>query len=301
MTERVEIDEASAGRRLDVVVAEVVGISRSRAGDLVTSGGVTVGGRTERKSYRVSVGDTVEIAEPVAAVPSAPPAVDVVFEDEHLIVVSKQAGVVVHPAPGLREGTVVDALRARGCRLAHGSGDDRPGVVHRLDRDVSGLLVLAKTDEAYARIVRDMAARRIDRRYLALVSGSPSVERGKIEAPIGRHPRHRTRMAVLPEGRAAITWFEVLERFEPPATLLEVRLETGRTHQIRTHLAAISHPVVGDAAYGHDPRLARSVGLERPFLHACRLGFDHPVSGERVELTSELPRELERVLEEMRA
>jgi 23S rRNA pseudouridine1911/1915/1917 synthase len=194
---------------------------------------------------------------------------------------------------------MVDALAAGGRPLAPGAGEGRAGIVHRLDRDVSGLLIVAKTDEAHARLVSAMKARKIERRYLALVSGNPATDRGKIDAPIGRDPRHRTRMAVLADGRPAVTWFTVKERFGS-CSLLEVKLETGRTHQIRTHLASISLPVVGDAAYGRDPALARRLGLERPFLHAYRLGFVHPVSDEALAFESPLPGELASVLEVLR-
>jgi 23S rRNA pseudouridine1911/1915/1917 synthase len=281
----IKVDESRAGRRLDVVVAEEAGVSRSRAGELVAAGAVSVDGRAERKSYRVATGDVVAV-QPVGAPSYAPPAgVEVVYEDDDVLVVDKPAGVVVHAAPGLREGTVVDSLRASGRALAPAAGEDRPGIVHRLDRDVSGLLVVAKTDAAHAALTRSMARREIERTYVALVDGLPSVDSGKIDAPIGRDPRRPMRMAVLPEGRPSVTWFRVLERRGTRA-LLEVRLETGRTHQIRVHMSAIGHPIVGDAVYGGD----RS--LPRPYLHATRLGFPHPITGERIEIDSELPSEL---------
>lgn len=300
MSLRIEVRDDQAGRRLDVVVADAAEISRSQAGELVRSGAVSVGGRTERKSYRVAPGDVIVVADDTRPPPPPPEGVVIVHEDDDLLVVDKPAGVVVHAAPGLREGTLVDALRAMGRTLAARPDADRPGIVHRLDRDVSGLLVVARSDEAYAALAAAMARREIERTYLALVSGRPSVDSGKIDAPIGRDPRHPTRMAVLPEGRPAVTWFRVREPFDG-SSLLEVRLETGRTHQIRTHLAAVGHPIVGDAAYGHDPGLARRLGLRRTFLHACRLAFTHPATGERLEVTSDLPEELERVLAELRA
>ncbi len=299
MTARVEVTDDEAGRRLDVVVADAAGISRSRAGELVARGAVRVGGRVEKKSYSVAAGDVVEISEPSEPASAAPPVVDVVWEDDHLLVVAKHPGVVVHRAAGVRCGTLVDALIASGRPLATEPGPDRPGIVHRLDRDVSGLLVVAKTDEAHAALGRAIRRRDVERLYLALVHGAPSVDRGKIDAPIGRDPRHRTRMTVLPEGRASVTWFAVVDRFAS-AALLEVRLETGRTHQIRTHLASIGHPIVGDAAYGRDPAFARTLGLRRPFLHAYRLSFDHPATGERVDVRSELPDDLQRALDTVR-
>jgi 23S rRNA pseudouridine1911/1915/1917 synthase len=213
--------------------------------------------------------------------------------------VNKPAGVVVHRAAGVRGGTLVDALLAGGRSLADLPGPDRPGIIHRLDRDVSGLLVVAKSDGAYEVLSGAMRRREIERRYLALVHGIPSADRGKIDAPIGRDPRHRTRMAVLPEGRASVTWFHVSERFGE-ASLLDVRLETGRTHQIRTHLASIGHPIVGDASYGRDRTLERRLGVRRPFLHAYRLAFDHQFSGERLDVRIDLPSELAAGLQRLR-
>lgn len=300
MTTRVEVDAARAGRRLDVVVAEASGLSRARAGQLVGAGTVRVDGRVQSNSYRVVTGDVVEIDGATHEEVAPPEGIDVVYEDEHLLVANKPSGVVVHRAPGVRGGTLVDALVASGRRLAAAAGADRPGIVHRLDKDVSGLLVVAKTDGAYDALAKAMRARRIERHYVALVHGIPASDRGKIDAPIGRHPRHPTRMAVRAEGRSSVTWFSVAERFGD-ASLLDVRLETGRTHQIRTHLASIGHPIVGDAAYGRDPAFARRLGLSRPFLHARRLSFDHPETGERVEVASDLPPELEHALEHLRA
>ncbi len=294
------VPEDDAGIRLDVFVAKVSASSRAQAGALVDDGLVAVNGEVQRKAYRVVAGDNVEVAPRAEVAVEAPAGVEIVFEDDDLLVVAKPAGVVVHPASGRREGTLVDALLARGTPLAPRGGDARPGIVHRLDRDVSGLLVVAKTDEAHERLVAAMKRRDIDRRYLALVAGRPPSDSGKIDAPVGRHPRHRTRMAVVPEGRPAVTWFEVAESFDG-ATLLRVKLETGRTHQIRTHLASIGHPIVGDAAYGRDPSLARSLGLRRPFLHAARLAFSHPVTGEALDFALDLPPDLQHALEEVSA
>lgn len=297
---RITVDEGEAGDRLDVLVARRAGCSRSRAAELVESGAVTVDGHAAAKAYRVSAGQVVASEPPERSRPSPPPPPRVLHEDDSLLVVDKPPGLVVHRAPGLDEGTLVDALEATGRPLAPAAGDDRRGIVHRLDRDVSGVLLVAKTDEAYVSLSEALGRRRITREYMAGVAGDPAVDRGKIDAPIARNPRHRTRMAVVPDGRSAVTWFGVLERFDE-AALLEVRLETGRTHQIRTHLESIGHPVLGDPAYGHDPRLARRLGLERPFLHAFRLGFAHPVTGERLEVTSELPPDLSGVLDALRS
>jgi 23S rRNA pseudouridine1911/1915/1917 synthase len=299
VTLHIQVDEQRAGRRLDVVVAEGAGVSRSRAGELVSLGAVSVHGRVERKSYRVAAGDVIDVAEVEAQAFEPPPGVRIAYEDDDVLVVDKPTGVVVHSAPGLREGTLVDALQAAGHALATKPGPDRPGVLHRLDRDVSGVLLVAKSDAAYDALAGAMARREIERMYTALVVGIPSVDKGKIDAPIGRNPHHPTRMTVLPDGRPSITWFRVVERFKG-ASLLEVTLETGRTHQIRVHLESIGHPVVGDAAYGRDPSVARRLGLTRIFLHARKLAFEHPKSGTRVEVESPLPPELEAALERLR-
>ncbi len=296
MTEPIVVAEAQEGERLDVFLGREKGVSRARAGSMIDAGTVAVNGDEARKSYRLKAGDVIVVGLEVEAAPvPAPEGVEVVYEDDHLMVVFKPAGVVVHAAAGVRSGTLVDALVAAGKDLAPQAGADRPGIVHRLDRDVSGLLIVAKTDEAHSALVGAMAHRAIERRYLALVHRTPSVDRGKIDAPVGRNPRHRTRMAVLPEGRPAVTWFDVKERFSD-VSLLEVRLETGRTHQIRTHLASIGHPIVGDEAYGRDPARARALGLDRPFLHAYRLAFDHPISGRTLEFERALPDELSAVM-----
>jgi 23S rRNA pseudouridine1911/1915/1917 synthase len=297
---RLSVPEDADGERLDVVLARVGGMSRARAGALIDAGSVRVNDTVARKSLRVASSDAIEVVESEVDAVEVPSGIVVRFEDDDLLVVDKPAGVVVHAGAGVRGGTLVDALRAEGRPLASRAGEDRPGIVHRLDRDVSGLLVVAKTDRAHEALVAAMQRRDIDRRYLALVHGSPDADRGKIDAPVGRSAKHRTRMAVTPDGRPAVTWFEVRERLEDLA-LLDVKLETGRTHQIRTHLASIGHPIVGDSAYGRDPARARELGLRRPFLHAYRLSFAHPVSGDDVTVTSELPADLSAALEALRA
>jgi 23S rRNA pseudouridine1911/1915/1917 synthase len=254
-----------------------------------------VDGRAERKSYRVAAGEVIDVGAPEAEVFAPPAGVRIAYEDDDVLVVDKPAGVVVHAAPGLREGTLVDALLAAGHRLARRPGEDRPGIVHRLDRDVSGVLLVAKDDAAYEVLAGAMARREIERTYTALVAGVPGVDRAKIDAPIGRSPRRPTRMAVLPDGRPSVTWVRVVERFDA-AALIEVTLETGRTHQIRVHLESIGHPVIGDAAYGRGP----AYGLKRPFLHARKLAFAHPVTGARVEVESPLPDDLTGALERIR-
>jgi 23S rRNA pseudouridine1911/1915/1917 synthase len=279
-----------AGARLDAFLAEPLG-SRARAQRLIEAGHVLVDGRAAPKRHRLSAGELVTVDEPVQApapdVPDAPYAVP--YSDEYLLVVDKPAGVVVHPARGHRTGTLAQALSP----IAAGGEDAaRAGIVHRLDRDTSGLLVVARSDAAYAELQRMLREREITREYLALVEGRPSARTGTIEAPLGRDRRVRTRMSTdTADGRTAVTHFET-ERVLEGYTLLRVRLETGRTHQIRAHLKAIGHPVVGDPEYGH----AGLLGLPRQFLHAERLAFDHPVTGEPIDVRSPLPEDLRAAL-----
>jgi 23S rRNA pseudouridine1911/1915/1917 synthase len=299
MTDEV-LPAALDGQRLDRVVALLGALSRSQAGALIDEGSVSVNGAAVTvRSHRLAAGDSLVFVppEPVSAVPGADPTVvvPVVFEDEHVIVVDKPAGLVVHPGAGNRSGTLVNGLLARYPELAVVGSENRPGIVHRLDRGTSGLLVVARTDPAHEALVRQIAERSVERVYAALVWGSLDEGAGVVDAPLGRSRRDPLRMTVSAEGREARTHYRVRRRFGQPAstTLLEVRLETGRTHQIRVHLTAIDHPVVGDQRYsGARP----SIPLDRPFLHAERLAFDHPVSGARVEFESPLPDDLAEIL-----
>jgi 23S rRNA pseudouridine1911/1915/1917 synthase len=294
---REEIPAVLAGERLDKVVALLTGLTRSEVAALVESGGVRVGGRpAATRARKLVAGDVVEVDVPEPADqlgPAPQPAVEVrvVHEDADVIVVDKAAGLVVHPGAGNADGTLVNGLVARFPELV-GVGVDpiRPGIVHRLDAGTSGLLVVARTPAAYAALVAQLAARSVTRRYWALVGGAVASPAGRIEGPIGRDPRDPTRMAVVEKGRDAVTGYSVLERWER-ATLVECQLETGRTHQIRVHLAAIGHPVIGDATYGGP----LPDGLERPWLHAHHLAFDHPARGGRVSFDSPLPPDLEAV------
>jgi 23S rRNA pseudouridine1911/1915/1917 synthase len=289
-----EVEAESAGERLDVVLGAVVG-SRAQAQRLIAGGRVLVDGAPAQKADRVAAGARIAVADAPAAVAAAPAAnapvarFAVAYEDDDLIVVDKPAGVVVHPARGHREGTLAQALAGR---AAGGEHDWRAGIVHRLDRDTSGLLVVAKSDEVHRALKAALQARDIRREYLALVEGRPPARSGTIEAPIGRDRRHRTRMSIdsdLPKD--AITHFDT-ERALPRSTLLRVRLQTGRTHQIRVHLQSIGHPVCGDPDYGHKG----SYGLRRQFLHAARLAFAHPRTGAPVDIVSPLPEDLEQAL-----
>jgi 23S rRNA pseudouridine1911/1915/1917 synthase len=287
---RIHVPAEAAGERLDVFLAGHAG-SRAAAQRMIDAGRVRVDGEERAKRHTLRGGELIDVDEEVqpaaAEVPEA--RFSVAWEDEHLIVVDKPAGVVVHPARGHVGGTLAQALERLG---AAGGPEGRRGIVHRLDRDTSGLLVVARSEAVHADLQAALRARRILREYLALVEGRPDSRSGTIEAPLGRDRRIRTRMSTdTAEGRAAVTHFET-ERELDGLTLLRVRLETGRTHQIRAHLKAIGHPVAGDPEYGH----AGLLGLERQFLHAERLAFDHPVTGERIDVRSPLPDDLARVV-----
>jgi 23S rRNA pseudouridine1911/1915/1917 synthase len=291
---RFRVSDEQAGRRLDSVLAGTSEIgSRAAAERLVAGGSVLVDGVARPKSHRLSAGEhvQVELAAPAALEPERME-LDLVWDDEHLLVVDKPAGVVVHPAAGARGGTLASGLLALG---AAGGEAERPGIVHRLDRDTSGLLVVARSQRAHTALQRLIRRREVERRYLALVHGTPRSRSGKIEAAIGRDRHDRTRHSldtVTP--RDAVTWFELQELLAPRA-LLEVRLETGRTHQIRVHLEAIGLPVCGDPVYG-----VPDLDLTRQFLHAHRLRFAHPVTGEQLDLSSALPADLAAALERAR-
>lgn len=299
------IPPAMEGERLDRVVSIVTGVGRAEAAALVRDGRVRLGGRpVSAKSHRVVAGDVVAVDVPGRVDDTRPTAdptvpVAVVHEDADVLVVDKPPGLVVHPGAGHRDGTLVNGLLARYPEIA-GVGDPaRPGIVHRLDKDTSGLLLVARSPAAYEGLVTALARRAIDRAYLTLVWGEVEARTGLVDAPVGRSTRRRTRMAVSTEGREARTRYEVVGSFADPvvATLLRCRLETGRTHQIRVHLAAIGHPVVGDGAYGG---ARSSFPVDRMLLHAAELGFTHPVSGARIELLSPAPADLEAALGRLR-
>jgi 23S rRNA pseudouridine1911/1915/1917 synthase len=291
---RFRVSDADAGGRLDRVLAARAEIgSRALAERLIAAGAALVDGAARSKSHRVEPGQEIAVELP-AEERMQPEQEDVaiVWSDEHLLVVDKPAGLAVHPAGSTRTGTLAHRVLALG---AAGGGDDRPGIVHRLDRDTSGLLIVARSPAAYAALQGQLRRRRIDRRYLALVRGTPRSRTGRIDAPVGRDRRDRTRHSLdTATPRAAVTWFELRESLGDRA-LLELRLETGRTHQIRVHLEAIGLPVCGDPVYGV-PDLA----LARQFLHAARLAFRHPFTGEELDLSSPLPPDLAAALERAR-
>jgi 23S rRNA pseudouridine1911/1915/1917 synthase len=287
-----------AGRRVDVVLAERAGVTRTLAQRALRSGEVRVNGAEAKPSYRLEPGDVVAGDMPAATI--APPAaeeipLEVRYSDDRVLVVSKPPGLVTHPARGHEGGTLVNALLGLGGPLS-GMGSTRPGIVHRLDKDTSGLLIIARDDDAQAYLVDAMQRRAVERRYLALVRGAPPAASGTIEAPVGRHPVKRRQMAVVSGGRPSVTHYTVLAK-GGGVTLLEARLETGRTHQIRVHLSHLGVPVLGDRTYGGASELAHALGLRRPFLHAWRLAFPHPSTGAPVEVRDPVPDDLAEALE----
>jgi 23S rRNA pseudouridine1911/1915/1917 synthase len=292
------------GERLDAAMARMLGLSRSRCAELITEGRVVLDGAVAAKSDRVHPGVLVEVEIPatvdqVAVVPEVVEGISIIHDDDDVVVIDKPVGVAVHPSPGWTGPTVVGHLAGAGFRIATSGAAERQGIVQRLDVGTSGVMVVAKSEHAYAVLKNAFRRRAVDKVYHALVQGHPDPLRGTVDAPIGRHPRHDYKFAVMADGKHSITHYETLEahRF---ASLLEIHLETGRTHQIRVHMAALRHPCVGDLTYGADPVLAKRVGLERQWLHAVRLGFEHPGTGEHVEYDSPHPADLERALDIIR-
>jgi 23S rRNA pseudouridine1911/1915/1917 synthase len=303
MTELRLVVPAGPSGRVDRFAADLSGLSRSRIQHLITEGRVTADGNLVKANTVVLAGAVLVVdvppVVPAGIEPEAMP-LDVVYEDDEVLVVDKPTGLVVHPSPGHWSGTLVNALLARDTAYGGIAGVERPGIVHRLDRDTSGLLIVAKTDAAQASIMAQLKARRVKKTYLALVLGSVQAAVGRIEAPVGRDPKNRMRMAVVPDGRPSVTGYRVRERFAG-WTLLEVDLVTGRTHQIRVHLAALGHPVAGDPVYGTGTSRRGPEGLERLFLHAWRLVFASPATGDLVRLEARLPAALEAALAGLRA
>lgn len=298
------VPEGLDGLRLDVAVSRLFGLSRTTAAGLLDDGAVSVDGRDARKSDRVSTGEWLEVSLPEAAPPQQPgvpvEGLAIVYEDDDLVVVDKPVGVAAHPSPGWTGPTVIGGLAAAGHRVATSGAAERQGIVHRLDVGTTGLMVVAKTEHAYSVMKAAFRERSVDKQYAALVQGHPDPSRGTIDAPIDRHPTHDYRWAVVAGGKPSVTHYETVEAFRA-ASLLHVRLETGRTHQIRVHLSAVRHPCVGDLTYGADPTLAARLGLDRQWLHAYRLGFDHPDDGRRVEVESPLPPDLQHALDVLTA
>jgi 23S rRNA pseudouridine1911/1915/1917 synthase len=292
------------GLRLDAALARLLGLSRTAAADLVEQGAVHLDGGPAGKADRVAAGAWLEVDlpdRPTAPPPAAPvPGLRVVYEDDDLVVVDKPVGVAAHPSPGWTGPTVTGGLAAAGHRIATSGADERQGVVHRLDVGTTGLMVLAKSEAAYSALKAAFRERTVDKRYAALVQGHPDPLRGTIDAPIDRHPAGDGRWAVVAGGKPSVTHYDTAEAFRA-ASLLDVRLETGRTHQIRVHLAAVRHPCVGDVTYGADPTLAARLGLTRQWLHARRLAFAHPGDGREMVFESPPPPDLAAALELLRA
>ena len=299
------IDHTLAGERVDTAIARLLGISRSAAAQVCELGGARVGNKALGKSDRVHLDDQLEIEDPqpthelkVVATP-----VDdllVIYQDDDLVVVDKPAGVVAHPTVGFDGPTVAGALLARGIQLSTSGAQERQGIVQRLDVGTSGLMMLAKSELAYSRLKQAFRDRTVKKIYHAIIQGHPDPMEGTFDAPIGRHPRAEFKFAVMEDGKASVTHYKVLELF-PAATLCEVNLETGRTHQIRVHFSAFKHPLLGDTMYGADPVLAKKLGIDRQWLHAKELSFAHPITGEQMHFVSEYPKDLAEVLVKLRA
>jgi 23S rRNA pseudouridine1911/1915/1917 synthase len=298
------VPDGLAGERVDAAMARMFGLSRTRAADLIADGQVAVDGAAVGKSDRVMPGAIVDVTipiltDPLAVVPQIVEGIRIVHDDDDIVVIDKPVGVAVHPSPGWSGPTVVGHLAGAGFRISTSGASERQGIVQRLDVGTSGVMVICKSEHAYSVLKNAFRHRTVDKVYHALVQGHPDPLEGTIDAPIGRHPKADYKFAVMADGRHSVTHYETLEahRF---ASLLEVHLETGRTHQIRVHMAALKHPCVGDLTYGADPSLAKRVGLERQWLHAVRLGFEHPDTGEHVEYETRYPEDLAHALEVVR-
>ena len=300
----ITVPEGLEGERVDVALARLLGLSRTRAGELVADGLVQVDGHAPMKSERVMAGSVLEAVIPavrpveVEAIPVDD--LTIVHDDDDIVVVDKPVGVAAHPGVGWAGPTVLGALAARGYRISTSGAPERRGIVHRLDVGTSGLMAVAKSEHAYTVLKQAFRDRVVDKTYHALVQGHPDPHTGTIDAPIARHPKHDFKFTVRADGRASVTHYDTLEAHRY-ASLLTIKLETGRTHQIRVHMAALKHPCVGDPLYGADPTLAKRVGLERQWLHAKGLGFTHPRTGDHVELASEYPADLQQALDTIRA
>lgn len=297
------VPEGLAGKRLDSILATLTGLTRSKSAELIESGAVRVDGEPAQKSLRVEAGAiiTARIPEPASSEPQLTPVdnLAILYEDADIVVVDKPAGVAAHASLNFDGPNVLGALLAAGVQLTTSGPPERKGIVHRLDVGTSGCMVVAKSEAAYTGLKRAFKERTVTKIYHTLVQGHPDPTAGTIEAPIGRDFRHQWKMGLREDGKHAVTHYDTLEAMAG-ATLLEVHLETGRTHQIRVHMAALHHPCVGDDMYGADPVLAQKLSLERQWLHAVSLGFEHPVTGKMVEFHSEYPADLANALELMR-
>ncbi|MEX1077525.1 MAG: RluA family pseudouridine synthase [Homoserinimonas sp.] len=303
-TRSLSLPDGLSGERTDTALAKLMGFSRSFAAEVIEAGGVSADGVPLGKSDRLRAGSWLEVTwEPRQApviVPMNVPELTVVHDDDDLIVIDKPVGVAAHPSVGWSGPTVLGALAGAGYRIATSGAAERAGIVHRLDAGTSGLMVVAKSEHAYSELKRAFHDRTVDKIYHAIVQGHPDPLVGTIDAPIGRHPGSSWKFAVTAEGKPSVTHYETIEAF-PSASLLEIRLETGRTHQIRVHMAAQRHPCVGDAMYGADPTISARLGLGRQWLHAVRLGFVHPGTHQPVEFATGYPADLQHALAILRA
>jgi 23S rRNA pseudouridine1911/1915/1917 synthase len=295
----IAVPEGLAGERVDSALARLLGLSRTRASELVAEGHVTLDGLAPAKSDRVTPGAILEASIPaprtIAVVAAEVEGMRIVFQDDDFVVVDKPVGVAAHPSVGWTGPTVLDHLAGIGVRISTSGAPERQGIVHRLDVGTSGLMAVAKSEHAYTVLKQAFRDRTVDKTYHALVQGHPDPHMGTIDAPIARHPRHDFKFTVKDGGRESVTHYDTLEAHRY-ASLLTIKLETGRTHQIRVHMSALHHPCVGDLMYGADPTLAKKVGLDRQWLHAKKLGFVHPRTGEYVEFDSDYPDDLEAAL-----
>ncbi|MER7555466.1 RluA family pseudouridine synthase [Nocardioides sp. NPDC126508] len=298
------VPDGLEGERVDAAMARLFGLSRTRAAELIAEGLVTVDGSVVAKSDRVSAGSMLDAtipsqADPLEIRPEIVEGIKIIYDDDAFVVIDKPVGVAVHPSPGWQGQTVVGHLAAAGFRISTSGAKEREGIVQRLDVGTSGVMVIAKSEHAYSVLKNAFRQRTVDKTYHALVQGHPDPLEGTIDAPIGRNPKYDYKFAVRADGRHSVTHYETLEahRF---ASLLQIHLETGRTHQIRVHMSALKHPCVGDLTYGADPALARRVGVERQWLHAVKLGFEHPETGEYVTFESTYPDDLQHALDVIR-
>lgn len=302
-TRALPVPDGLAGERVDAALAKLLGFSRTFAAEVAASGGVTVDGRTVGKSDRLEAGAWLDITwsprEAPAVVAVDVPGMAVVHDDDEIVVVDKPVGVAAHPSVGWTGPTVLGGLAAAGFTVSTSGASERAGIVHRLDVGTSGLMVVAKTERAYTLLKQAFRERTVEKIYNAVVQGHPDPLTGTIDAPIGRHPSSDWKFAVVVDGKPSVTHYETVEAF-PSASLLEIHLETGRTHQIRVHMAAQRHPCVGDATYGADPTLSATLGLTRQWLHAVQLGFRHPGTGEPVVYRSTYPTDLQHALDVLR-
>ena len=298
------VPDGLAGERVDSAIAKLLGFSRTFAAEVAEAGGVQLDGVVLGKSDRLNAGGWLEVSWVSKTEPSIVPVVvenlAIVYDDDEIVVIDKPPGVAAHPSIGWTGPTVLGALAGAGFRIATSGAAERAGIVHRLDAGTSGLMVVAKTETAYTALKRAFHDREVDKIYHSVVQGRPDPLAGTIDAPIGRHPGASWKFAITADGKASVTHYETLEAF-PSAALLEIQLETGRTHQIRVHMAAQRHPCVGDAMYGADPTISARLSLDRQWLHAKRLGFEHPGTREYVQFETEYPADLQHALEVLRA